>query len=112
MAWLEKILKGQKQVKKETGLTLYKEKLKNLVYDDEIVEELAPIFAKLHNQEGFEKVVELLETKEQQIVAISDGGWFKEETNPNQQTPKQEEPETDEKVLTASEILAKKYEEK
>lgn len=115
MAWLDSLLKGQKErgnIAQENNLSLYKEKLKNLVYNDEMVEELAPVFAKLHGQEGFEKVFELLETKEQQIVAISGGDWFKGEIDPEEQTPKAEEEPKSEKLLSADEILAKKYEEK
>lgn len=61
----------------ETQLT---ERLNKLVYDEELVKELLPVFVKLHTAEGFSKVWEVLEAKEQQIEAISGGDWFKQET--------------------------------
>lgn len=116
MSWLEKLQRGytkKAETAGETALAIYKEKLKGLVYDDEIVEELAPVFAKLHGQEGFEKVFELLETKEQQIAAISGGEWFEQETNQSNKDVSNEEQEDKKgEVLSAEQILAKKYEEK
>ena len=53
--------------------------LKGLVYDDELVSELLPVFMGLHGTQGFDKVVELLTTKEAQIEAIAGGDWFKKE---------------------------------
>lgn len=57
-----------------------KQQLKGLVYDDELVEELAPVFMRLQGVEGFNQVMELLVTKEKQIEAISGGDWFKQES--------------------------------
>lgn len=115
MSWLDKFMKGhgeREQRGKDSALTMYKEKLKGLVYDNEIVEELAPVFAKLHGQEGFEKVFELLETKEQQIAAISGGEWFEQQTDQSENnTSDGSNEDNDEEVLSADEILAKKYEE-
>ena len=117
MSWLEKLQKGYKTKAEQadvTALNIYSEKLKSLVYDDEIVKELAPVFAKLHGQEGFEKVFELLETKEQQIAAISGGEWFEQETNQDNNVTTENPNDADENtgVLTAEQILTKKYEEK
>lgn len=53
--------------------------LKALVYDDEMVDELLPVFIGLQGKDGFDKVVELLTTKEKQIEAIAGGDWFKSE---------------------------------
>ena len=69
----------------ETQLT---ERLNKLVYDEDLVKELLPVFVKLHTTEGFSKVWEVLEAKEQQIEAISGGDWFKKESDeptPNKQ---------------------------
>lgn len=57
-----------------------RQKLKAIVYDDSLVEELTPVFVQLHAHEGFSTVLELLETKEKQIEAIAGGEWFKQES--------------------------------
>jgi len=85
-----------------------KEKLKAIVYDDEIVEELTPSFMKFYGQEGFEQVLELLESKEQQIEYIAGGDWFKQESNPEEK--KEEEDEQDSDALSyVDELLKQKY---
>lgn len=85
-----------------------KTKLKGLVYDDEVVAELLPVFVKLHTTEGFNTVYELLEAKEKQIEAISGGDWFKQESNPDTT----EETKADEDDFDAvDEQLKRKYTE-
>ena len=112
MSWLDKLMSGHKgrdERAQGDALETYKTKLKGIVYDEELVEELAPIFAKLHGNEGFDKVMELLETKEQQICAISGGDWEKQITSDEHEeitTPEQDE---NTNSLTADEILANKY---
>lgn len=72
-----------------------KAQLKGLVYDDELVAELLPVFIGLQGKEGFDKVVELLTTKEKQIEAIAGGDWFKkdkpDETSQHEQRQEQEQ---------------------
>jgi hypothetical protein len=79
-------------------LNEYKEKLKGIVYDDELVEQFAPLFVKLHEHDPEGVMMELLESKEQQIQAIADGSAFKEmspeqqediETNNGEEQPKE-----------------------
>ena len=91
-------------------------KLKGVVYDDELVEALLPTFMKLQGVEGFSEVMELLESKEQQIETISGGNWFKKESsddldgddvNLNKQN-KEGESSTD----LVDELLKSKYEGK
>lgn len=102
---------GKKAEKSQTGaLEVYKQKLAGIVYDDELVEELAPIFAKLSTQEGFDKVFALLEAKEQQIEKIAGGEW----TTDNDEDdvvldPIESDKKTQTKTLSAEEILAQKY---
>lgn len=84
-----------------------KQRLKGLVYDEELVNELAPVFMKLHGQEGFNQVFELLETKEKQIEAISGGDWFKQETNSENKST--EEQQTEDSASLVDEILSQKY---
>ena len=43
------------------------------VYDAELALEIAPVFAAMEGQEGFDKLIELLDSKEKQIEAISKG---------------------------------------
>lgn len=88
-----------------------KEKLKGLVYEDELVEELAPVFMNFYGQDGFDKVLELLDTKEQQIEYISGGDWFKQETNPDdkKETQDDEDDGVDKTLSNVDAILSKKY---
>lgn len=85
-----------------------KQKLKGIVYDEELINELLPTFVKLYSVEGFSTVVELLEAKEKQIETISGGDWFKQETDPqnkDQQDNTQQENESD----PVDELLKTKY---
>lgn len=84
--------------------TEIKQRLKNILYDDELVEELAPVFIKMNGTEGFNQVFDLLETKERQIEAISGGNWFKQETNTD---GIEEQEETDSNLV--DEYLTQKY---
>ena len=43
------------------------------VYDEELAQEIAPVFAAMEGQEGFDKLIELIDSKEKQIEAISKG---------------------------------------
>ena len=77
--------------------------LERFVYDPELAKELAPVFVSLLRAEGFDKVVDLLETKEKQIDAIS-GSSQHQQTDPLQ---KQEVKEV--KPTTATDILKSRY---
>lgn len=87
-----------------------KEKLKGIVYEEELVDELTPVFMKLHGVEGFDKVFELLETKEKQIEYISGGDWFKQESEEETQEIKREDEDEEETDISlVDSILSKKY---
>ena len=74
--------------------------LERFVYDPELAKELAPVFVSLLSAEGFDKVVELLETKEKQIEAISSG--CNQQSNPDQkQEPQEVKPQTATDILKA-----------
>jgi len=76
--------------------------LERFVYDPELAKELAPVFVSLLNAEGFDKVIDLLETKEKQIEAIS--------SSQQQQTDPLQKQETKEvKPTTATEILKARH---
>lgn len=90
--------------------TQIKTKLKSLVYDDEVVTELLPVFMKLHTTEGFNTVYELLEAKEKQIEAISGGDWFKQESDPTKKESG-ESTDDDDDVDPVDEQLKLKYKE-
>ena len=77
--------------------------LERFVYDPELAKELAPVFVSLLRAEGFDKVIDLLETKEKQIEAIS-GSSQHQQTDPLQ---KQEVKEV--KPTTAADILKSRY---
>lgn len=92
----------------KTGLEeKIKQRLKSVVYDDEVVNELLPVFVKLQSTEGFETVFELIEAKEKQIEAISGGDWFKQETKPDNVKKETGDDETD----PVDELLKLKYKE-
>ena len=76
--------------------------LERFVYDPELAKELAPVFVSLLSVEGFDKVIDLLETKEKQIEAIS--GSSHQQTDPLQ---KQEVKEV--KPTTATDILKARH---
>ena len=77
--------------------------LERFVYDPELAKELAPVFVSLLSAEGFDKVIDLLETKEKQIEAIS-GSSQHQQTDPWQ---KQEVKEV--KPTTATDILKARH---
>lgn len=89
-----------------------KEKLKSLVYDEELVTELLPVFMKLQGVEGFASVMELLESKEKQVEMLTGGEWFKQESEDKSKTieTNQEQEDEDTENLVDS-YLSNKYKE-
>lgn len=63
----------------------YQSKLKEIVYDDELVEQFTNVFMQLGTKEGLAPILDLLENKENQLKAIADGSGFKKET-PSKET--------------------------
>ena len=106
---LERLMGGAKSKASNNQSALeetVKQKLKGIVYDDELINELLPTFVKLYSVEGFSTVVELLEAKEKQIETISGGDWFKQETDPqNKDQQEQQENESD----PVDDLLKTKY---
>ncbi len=108
---LERLMGGAKSKASSNQSILeetVKQKLKGIVYADELINELLPTFVKLYSVEGFSTVVELLEAKEKQIETISGGDWFKQETDPqnkDQQDNTQQENESD----PVDDLLKTKY---
>ena len=106
---LERLMGGAKSKASNNQSALeetVKQKLKGIVYDDELIAELLPTFVKLYSVEGFSTVVELLEAKEKQIETISGGDWFKQETDPqNKDQQEQQENESD----PVDDLLKTKY---
>ena len=84
----------------------------DIVYDEEVANELAPIMAKLSQHEGFDKVWELLEAKEAQVEQVAGGEWNKsvfEDENEDVIEPNKQLQTKTEKVKTAEEILAEQF---
>lgn len=109
---LERLMGGTKKKKENQNSEVeaqVKERLKSIVYDDELVEELTPVFMSLQTVEGFGKVIELLEAKEQQIEAISGGDWFKTESEGTQHNNNEENENEDEGQNLVDLILLDKY---
>ena len=86
-----------------------KQRLKGLVYDEELVTELTPVFMKLQGVEGFNQVFELLETKEKQIEAIAGGDWFKQESESGTDKEINNEKPNESSTNLVDDILSKKY---
>ena len=104
---------GKKAKTEEESLGKFKEQLSGILYDEELVDEFAPIFAKLSQHEGFDKVVELLETKERQLESFSDTNWNQQESGKEDKTLEQEQEEEDEESaeLSAEAILKAQFKE-
>ena len=88
---LERLMGGAKSKASSNQSILeetVKQKLKGIVYDDELINELLPTFVKLYSVEGFSTVVELLEAKEKQIETISGSFLFKPITTKNSKRTK------------------------
>lgn len=107
---LERLMGGAKSKASSNQSILeetVKQKLKGIVYDDELINELLPTFVKLYSVEGFSTVVELLEAKEKQIETISGGDWFKQETDPQNKDQQQEQQENESDPV--DDLLKTKY---
>ena len=85
-----------------------KARLKKIVYDDAVVDQLAPIFGKLNSDE-YAPVWELLEAKEAMLSEVSED-LFKQETTPTVKSTDKREPDlSGDKIQTAEDILRAQY---
>lgn len=112
MDLLSRILAGVKTKAKDNKNHLesqVKEKLKSLVYDDELVEELLPAFVAMSGSEHFSTVMELLESKEAQIEAMAGGDWFKQESKDTEETIETNKDQESTNVNEVDNYLKKKY---
>lgn len=110
---LDKIMAAFGAKQKEKAVTVdeaLKAKLKGLVYDDELVEQLLPVFTALKSVDGFEQVMTLLESKESQIEAIAGGEAFKQQTSPEHTVQEEEEEQSTALPITdVAAIMAARY---
>lgn len=97
--------KEELRIQKENEL---KARLKKLVYQDNIVDELLPVFSKLDAEQSA-PIFELLETKEQVISTLFDRESPEEEESTENNFSEEQEQEEPEDVLTAEEIIRAKY---
>lgn len=83
------------------------------VYDAELALEIAPVFAAMEGQEGFDKLIELLDSKEKQIEAISkgssEGKTFPESKGKDAKSVDNQEPE---QKASATDILKERFAKK
>ena len=83
------------------------------VYDAELAQEIAPVFAAMEGQEGFDKLIELLDSKEKQIEAISkgssDGKTSPESKGKDAKSVDNQEPE---QKASATDILKERFAKK
>ena len=83
------------------------------VYDAELALEIAPVFAAMEGQEGFDKLIELLDSKEKQIEAISkgssDGKTSPESKGKDAKSVDNQEPE---QKASATDILKERFAKK
>ena len=80
------------------------------VYDAELALEIAPVFAAMEGQEGFDKLIELLDSKEKQIEAISKGS-SEGKTSPESKGAKSVNQEPEQKA-SATDILKERFAKK
>lgn len=109
---LSKGFSGKQTKKTVDNLEEYKTKLKTILYDEELIEEFAPLFAKLSAHEGFDKVVELLETKEKQLESLTSTDWSQQDTDDEDgefQEGDNDDEASSEDATTAESILMAKY---
>ena len=83
------------------------------VYDAELALGIAPVFAAMEGQEGFDKLIELLDSKEKQIEAISkgssDGKTSPESKGKDAKSVDNQEPE---QKASATDILKERFAKK
>ncbi len=109
---LTKGFSGKKTKTNEDSVAKFKEQLSGILYDEELVDEFAPIFAKLSQHEGFDKIVELLETKERQLESHLETNWTNQESGTEDTTLDQEQEEENEEAgLSAEAILKEQFKE-
>lgn len=91
------------------------DKLVGYVYDEELAQELASTFAQMESVEGFDKVIELLDSKEKQIEAITTGSSAAKSTPEDkgkQASPKVAAQGEEDESPDATEILKQRYAKK
>ena len=81
------------------------------VYDAELALEIAPVFAAMEGQEGFDKLIELLDSKEKQIEAISKGS-SDGKTSPEPKGTKSVDNQEPEQKASATDILKERFAKK
>ena len=81
------------------------------VYDEELAKEIAPAFAAMEGQEGFDKLIELLDSKEKQIEAISKGS-SEGKTSPESKGAKSVGNQEPEQKASATDILKERFAKK
>ena len=81
------------------------------VYDAELALGIAPVFAAMEGQEGFDKLIELLDSKEKQIEAISKGS-SDGKTSPESKGAKSVDNQEPEQKASATDILKERFAKK
>ena len=81
------------------------------VYDEELAKEISPVFASMEGQEGFDKLIELLDSKEKQIEAISKGSSAGK-TSPEPKGAKSVDNQEPEQKASATDILKERFAKK
>jgi predicted CopG family antitoxin len=111
MSLLERLMGATKKKAIEAApkkQELLKQKLKEILYEDELVTELLPVFEKLQAAGGFDVIFELLESKEKQIETIANGAWFEKES-PNKTNVKTEVEDQQDVENLVDALLEQKY---
>ena len=81
------------------------------VYDGELAQEIAPVFAAMEGQDGFDKLIELLDSKEKQIEAISKCS-SECKTSPESKGAKSVDNQEPEQKASATDILKERFAKK
>ncbi|SPJ32694.1 hypothetical protein [Kushneria phyllosphaerae] len=94
----------------EQALEDIRERLRPILYNDEMIDEFAPVFFKLKDSEQVEQIYSLLESKESQIKELSSGDYFKQESSPEDKQEHEDSEESEEDAINyVDQILQQRY---
>lgn len=97
----------------EQALEDIRERLRPILYNDELIDEFAPVFFRLRDSEQVEQIYSLLESKESQIKELSSGNYFKQESSPEDKQEHEHSDESEEDAINyVDQILQQRYNDK
>lgn len=88
-----------------------RERISKFLYDSELIEEMLPLFMRLNEIEGGDKIYELVEAKETELQTVLENeSAFEQDTSPDQKDIADNESDDDEKDQNlVLDILSERY---